>query len=91
MLWAQSMTRVAQLRAVAQVGLEHEAGGRAVLELVLGEQLEHEVGDRLARVEGLHVDVQVGVELARAAQEVSEADGGVALAELGGVGPAAAG
>jgi hypothetical protein len=40
----------------------------------------------LARVEGLHVDVQVGVELARASEEVSQAHCGVALAELRGIG-----
>ena len=63
-LAAQATIRSQQLRRVAQVGLQHQPRGRAVAELVLGEQLEHEVGDRLARVEGLHVDVQVRAELA---------------------------
>ena len=39
-------------------------GGGPVAELVLGEQLEHEVEHRLAGVERLHVDVDVRAELA---------------------------
>ena len=79
---AHATIRVAELGRVAQVGLEHEPGRRAVAELVLGEQLEHEVGDRLARVEGLHVDVQVRADLAGVAQQLAQARRGVALAAL---------
>ncbi len=73
---------VEQRGGVAQVGLQHEPGGGPVAELLLGEQLEHEVGDRLARVEGLHVDVQVCIELAGAAQQAAQPHRGVALAEV---------
>jgi hypothetical protein len=74
-------------RASPQVGLQDEARARPIGELGLGEQLEHEVADRLARVEGLHVDVQVGARGLRAAQELAQARRGVGLAELGRVGP----
>ena len=77
---------VERLRRVAQVGLQDHAGRRAVAELRLGEQLEDELEHRVARVERLHVDVQVGAELARAAQEAAQPVGGVALAALGRVG-----
>ena len=78
---------VERLRRVAQVGLQHHPGRRPGAELVLGEQLEHQLEHRVARVERLHVDVQVRVELARAAQQAAQAVGGVALAALGRVGP----
>src|SRR5439155_1007602 len=77
---------VEQLAAVAQVGLQDDPGARPGAELLLGEELADEFGDRLARVERLHVDVQVRVELGGEAQEAAQARGGVALAALGGVG-----
>ena len=58
---------VTQGGGVAQVGLQHEPGRRAVPELVFGEQFEHEIRDCLVRIEGLHVDVQVRAALRRAA------------------------
>ena len=54
---------------------------------VFGQQLEHELEHGVARVERLHVDVQVRAELARAAQQPTQPVGGVALAALGRVGP----
>ena len=75
-----------QLGRVAQVSLEHHPRRRARRELVLGQHLEHELEHRLARVERLHVDVDVGAELVRAAQQRPQARGGVASSELGRVG-----
>ena len=52
------------LVGVAQVGLQDDPGARAVAELGLGQQLEHELGDQVARVHRLHVDVQVRADVA---------------------------
>ena len=71
---------------IAQVGLEYQPCRRPVGELVLGEHLEHEVEHGLARIERLHVDVDVGTELAGVAQQRAQALGGVATAALGSVG-----
>ena len=71
---------------VAQVGLEHHPGARPLAELLLGQQLEHELEHRVAGVQRLRVDVQVGAELARLAQQPAQALGGVALAALGRLG-----
>ena len=71
---------------VAQVGLEHQAGRGPLAELVLVQELEHEVQHRLAGVQGLHVDVQVRAGRLGGAQQRPQPPGGVALAALGGVG-----
>ena len=63
------LDRVERLRRVAQVGLEHHPGRRALAELLLGQQLEHELEHRVARVQRLRVDVQVRAELPRLAQQ----------------------
>ncbi len=73
---------VERLRRVAQVGLQDDPGARPVGELGLGEQLEDELDDRLARVVGLHVDVQVRAEVLGGAQQLAQARAGVALAAL---------
>ena len=63
---AQARSRSSCCGRVAQVGLQHDPGRRPVAELGLGEQLEaRSSSGRLARVERLHVDVQVRAELAR--------------------------
>ena len=46
----------------------------------LAEQLEDEIGHRLAGVERLHVDVEVGVQALRSAQELPEPRRRVGLA-----------
>ena len=61
------------LGRLGEVGLQDDAGARALGELGLGQQVERELGDRLARVEGLHVDVQVRADLLRDAQQVLQA------------------
>ena len=57
------------LVGVAQVGLQDDPGARAVAELGLGEQLDHELGDQVARVHRLHVDVQVRADVLGRAQQ----------------------
>ena len=79
--------RVQRVRRVAQVALQHQAGGRAGAELVLAQELEDQFEHRVARVHRLHVDVQVRPEILRPPQQRPQAIGGVALAALGRVGP----
>jgi hypothetical protein len=74
---------VERVRRVAQVRLEHHPGRRAGAELLLGEQLQHELEHRVAGVQRLHVDVQVRAAVARLAQQAAQALGRVALAALG--------
>ena len=78
--------RVEQLGRVAQVGLQDDARARAVAELGLGEQLEDELEDRLARVAATPCRC-AGARRARgAAQQLAQARRGVALAALGRLG-----
>src|SRR4029079_2826473 len=63
-----------------------QRGGRPGGDLLPGQQLEDGVGPRRARVEGLHVDVQVRAEVAGVAQQLAQAPGRVALAALRRVG-----
>ena len=70
------------LVGVAQVGLQDDPGARAVAELRLGQQLEDELGDQVARVHRLHVDVQVRADDLGRAQEAAEAVRGVLDPEL---------
>ena len=74
------------LGRIPQVGLQHDPGRRAGPELVLGEQLEHEVEHRLPGVERFHVDVQMGAERVGLAEQRAQPPGGVAPAEVGRVG-----
>ena len=67
---------------VAQIGLEHDAGAGAVAELVLGQEVQDQLRHRVAGVQRLHVDVQVGPAVTRLAQQSSEALGGVARGEV---------
>ena len=57
-------------------------GRRAVAELRLVQELDHERGDEVARVHRLHVDVQVRTDLLRRAQEGPEPGLGVRDPEL---------
>ena len=77
---------IERLGGVAQVGLQDDPGARRGRELGLGEQLEDELEHGLARVQRLHVDVQVGAEARGAAQQLAQARRGVALAALGRLG-----
>ena len=52
-------------------------------ELGLVEEIEDEVVDELARVERLDVDMEMGAEAARLAQEVAKMAGRVVLAATG--------
>ena len=52
-------------------------------ELGLGQHLEHELEHGLARIERLHVDVDAGAELVRAAKQRAQARGGVARPSSG--------
>ena len=75
------------LGRLAQVGLHDHAGRGPVAQLRVGEQLEHEPHRRLERVDRLHVDVQVGAELARADEQRPHAPGRVVAADVGRLGP----
>ena len=65
------------LGGVPQIRLEDDADGRALAELVVGEQLEQQLEGGLPGVERLHVDVEVGAELARRPQQGPQAPGAV--------------
>ncbi len=58
---------------VGEIALKHDAGRRAVVELRVRKQLEYEFGDALARVERLHIHVQVGAHIARQPQQRQQA------------------
>ena len=83
---AQLEDLVELLGGVAQIRLEHHPDRGPASELRLGQQLQHEVEHRLARVERLHVDVDVGAELAAPPQQRPQPRRGVAPAELRRVG-----
>jgi hypothetical protein len=72
---------------VAQIGLHDHTHRRALTELVAGEHLLERQQQRLAAVEVLRVEVDVGAELVREAQEGSEATPRVLGASLRGQGP----
>ena len=78
--------RVQRGGRVAQVGLQDHARRRARAELLLREQGEDQLEHRVARVQRLHVDVQVRAELVRAAQQAAQPLRRVALAAQRGVG-----
>ena len=84
---AHSITRSSWLGRLAQVGLDHDPGRRAVAQLGLVEQLEDELGGGLQRVERLHVDVQVCPQLLRAPQKRAHPPRGVVAADLRRLGP----
>jgi hypothetical protein len=63
---------------VAEVGLQDDADRWPVAKLRLGQQLEEQLQRRLARVERLHVDVQMGVELAGGLKQRPQPQRGVA-------------
>ncbi len=73
-------------RRLGQVGLQDDAGARAVGELGLESRSSVSVGDRLARVEGLHVDVQVRADLLGDPQQVAQARSGALDPALGRLG-----
>ena len=87
---ARSAPAAASTRARCRAWRASRAGRPAgpspptgLAELRLGQQLQHQLEHRVARVERLHVDVQVRAELAGAAQQRAQPVGRVALAALG--------
>ena len=71
------------LGRLAQVGLQTTPVEGPSRSSGLGEQLEDEPHGRLERVDRLHVDVQVGAELARADEQRPHAPGRVVAAKVG--------
>ena len=71
------------LRRLGEVGLQDDPGARAFGELGLAQDFQCELRDRLARVVGLHVDVQVRAGVAGDAQQAAQARLGAGDPALG--------